>query len=145
MIIEPKAAFYNGATGAVRPYRDIEVNDAVGASLIQQGLAKGVGGGGSAEPLICTYGDGHLDTTFGDILEAVANGRPVVLMAGQPDDPDYPDCSYYTLDCVGYARREVDTNVLKWMGEVNFYSNYLSTSAYDTYEELLADYPFYTD
>lgn len=46
MRIEPKAAFYNEETGAVQPWKDIEVADAVGSELVAEGLAVEIGGGG---------------------------------------------------------------------------------------------------
>lgn len=50
MRIEPKAAFYNEETGAVQPWKDIEVTDSVGNALVSEGLAiaiaEGGGGGG---------------------------------------------------------------------------------------------------
>lgn len=51
MRIEPKAAFYNEETGAVQPWKDIEVTDSVGNALVSEGLAiaiaEGGGGGGT--------------------------------------------------------------------------------------------------
>lgn len=56
MLIEAKAAFYNEATGAVQPWRDIEVTDTVGEGLIGEGLAveiaEGGGGGGIPTPKV---------------------------------------------------------------------------------------------
>lgn len=52
MLIEAKAAFYNEATGAVQPWRDIEVTDTVGEGLIGEGLAVEIaegGGGGDSD------------------------------------------------------------------------------------------------
>lgn len=53
MRIEPKAAFYNEETGAVQPWKDIEVTDSVGNALVSEGLAiaiaEGGGGGGSSD------------------------------------------------------------------------------------------------
>lgn len=46
MRIEPKQAFYNDATGAVQPWKDIEVTDAVGNSLVAEGLVTEIEGGG---------------------------------------------------------------------------------------------------
>ena len=49
MRIEPKAAFYNEETGAVQPWKDIEVTDAVGSELVAEGLAVEIGGGGGGD------------------------------------------------------------------------------------------------
>ena len=48
MRIEPKAAFYNEETGAVQPWKDIEVTDAVGSELVAEGLAVEIAGGGGS-------------------------------------------------------------------------------------------------
>lgn len=47
MIVEARQAFYSEETGAVSPWRDIEVNDTVGEGLIGTGLAVEVSGGSS--------------------------------------------------------------------------------------------------
>lgn len=51
MRIEPKQAFYNEDTGAVQPWKDIEVTDAVGNALVAEGLVTEIegGGGGSSD------------------------------------------------------------------------------------------------
>lgn len=49
MRIEPKQAFYNDATGAVQPWKDIEVTDAVGNSLVAEGLVTEIEGGGGGD------------------------------------------------------------------------------------------------
>lgn len=50
MRIEPKQAFYNDATGAVQPWKDIEVTDTVGNALVAEGLVTEIeGGGGGAD------------------------------------------------------------------------------------------------
>ena len=46
MLVEAKAAFYNEETGAVQPWRDIEVTDTLGNELVSEGLAKAIEGGG---------------------------------------------------------------------------------------------------
>lgn len=46
MRIEPKQAFYNDATGAVQPWKDIEVTDTVGNALVAEGLVTEIEGGG---------------------------------------------------------------------------------------------------
>lgn len=50
MLVEAKQAFYNEETGAVQPWRDIEVTDTLGNELVSEGLvaaiAAGGGGGG---------------------------------------------------------------------------------------------------
>lgn len=46
MIVEAIEAFYSEATGAVQPWRDIEVSDDVGNGLIDEGLVRAIGGGG---------------------------------------------------------------------------------------------------
>ena len=50
MLVEAKQAFYNEETGAVQPWRDIEVDDTLGNELVGEGLvaaiAAGGGGGG---------------------------------------------------------------------------------------------------
>lgn len=59
MRIEPKAAFYNEETGAVQPWKDIEVTDSVGNALVSEGLAiaiaEGGGGGGETEYVEVTF------------------------------------------------------------------------------------------
>ena len=66
MRIEPKAAFYNEDTGAVQPWKDIEVTDSVGNALVSEGLAIAIaegGGGGGGDfstaqvTLICNASD----------------------------------------------------------------------------------------
>lgn len=53
MRIEPKQAFYNEDTGAVQPWKDIEVTDAVGNTLVAEGLVTEIegGGGGGGETI----------------------------------------------------------------------------------------------
>ena len=46
MLVEAKAAFYNEETGAVQPWRDIEVTDTLGNELVSEGLVKAIEGGG---------------------------------------------------------------------------------------------------
>ncbi len=46
MRIEPKQAFYNEETGAVQPWKDIEVTDSVGNALVAEGLVTEIEGGG---------------------------------------------------------------------------------------------------
>lgn len=84
MRIEPKAAFYNEETGAVQPWKDIEVADAVGSELVAEGLAVEIGGGGgggaSAFTVTLAYAEDSkkvkfeatgYDLTYGTISESV--------------------------------------------------------------------------
>ena len=49
MRIEPKQAFYNEDTGAVQPWKDIEVTDTVGNALVAEGLVTEIEGGGGGD------------------------------------------------------------------------------------------------
>ena len=51
MLVEAKQAFYNEETGAVQPWRDIEVEDTLGNELVNEGLAAAIaaGGGGGGD------------------------------------------------------------------------------------------------
>ena len=60
MLVEVKQAFYNEETGAVQPWRDIEVGDTLGNELVSEGLvaaiAAGGGGGGASDDVFNDYG-----------------------------------------------------------------------------------------
>lgn len=70
MRIEPKQAFYNEATGAVQPWKDIEVTDAVGNELVAEGLVTEIegGGGGSIETAEVTFVNAATDGSHYAVL-----------------------------------------------------------------------------
>lgn len=70
MRIEPKQAFYNEDTGAVQPWKDIEVTDAVGNALVAEGLVTEIegGGGGGGDFTTCTMT--VVDTYHGEMQYA---------------------------------------------------------------------------
>ena len=57
MLVEAKQAFYNEETGAVQPWRDIEVTDDLGNELVSEGLVAAIAAGGGG-------GGDYLHTTF---------------------------------------------------------------------------------
>ena len=86
MLVEAKQAFYNEETGAVQPWRDIEVEDTLGNELVNEGLAAAIaagGGGGGASSFTVTlsyaeevnpkyfFGGIGYDMTYGYELESV--------------------------------------------------------------------------
>lgn len=91
MRIEPKQAFYNDDTGAVQPWKDIEVTDAVGNKLVAEGLVREIegGGGGGYDAVLSIYHDEYSDHdyvitiesgSYADIKEkTMANEPPVIL------------------------------------------------------------------
>lgn len=90
MRIEPKAAFYNEETGAVQPWKDIEVTDSVGNALVSEGLAIAIaegGGGGTGSGItwipVTTVTPGlewTLGNTYAEIKELVDAGTPVGII-----------------------------------------------------------------
>lgn len=120
MRIEPQQAFYNDATGAVQPWKDIEVTDAVGNALVAEGLVTEIegGGGGGGETITwliedvaveAEYNDGYdaegalfdfsevldeatfVSTFSGKTLVSVLNGVKVEAPGYVAHDDDYPE------------------------------------------------------
>ena len=71
MRIEPKAAFYNEETGAVQPWKDIEVTDSVGNALVSEGLAIAIaeGGGGGGETITWILDNATATVAYDSYLE----------------------------------------------------------------------------
>lgn len=71
MRIEPKAAFYNEETGAVQPWKDIEVTDSVGNALVSEGLAIAIaeGGGGGGETITWLLKDATATVAYDSEME----------------------------------------------------------------------------
>ena len=78
MIIEATKAFYNEETGAVQPWRDMEVTDTLGNELIGAGFARevaaGGGGGGGGdftvvEMTVTVVGEGTASIAYPVITE----------------------------------------------------------------------------
>ena len=95
MIIEAREAFYNEETGAVQPWRDIEVTDTLGNELVGEGIAIAIaeGGGGGGDFSTCTLtivGEGSLNVPniveYGDkqliYWRTYSSPATVVLMGG---------------------------------------------------------------
>ena len=71
MRIEPKQAFYNEDTGAVQPWKDIEVTDAVGNALVAEGLVTEIeGGGGGGETITWLIEDVAVEAEYNDVYDA---------------------------------------------------------------------------
>lgn len=99
MLVEAKQAFYNEETGAVTPWRDIEVTEDLGNELVSEGLvaaiAAGGGGGGDypvynvtliageGDPVYC-YAWTNDDSTFNDIfLCSTGFGQSSMVNSGE--------------------------------------------------------------
>lgn len=102
MRIEPKAAFYNEETGAVQPWKDIEVTDSVGNALVSEGLAIAIaegGGGGTGTKwnvvLNCPALEGY------DMYLTPSAGDNDTLLAIPVVSGTY--YSYYTIDLTSGA------------------------------------------
>lgn len=78
MRIEPKQAFYNEDTGAVQPWKDIEVTDTVGNALVAEGLVTEIEGGGGGGGDFTTAEVTFVNTEDGKDYTA----RPLVLSNG---------------------------------------------------------------
>ena len=107
---------------------------------IARKLSGGGGGGGSVQPLICEYDSdlGHLDTTVGDIVNAVLAGRPVYFKKNVNGNG-------YDLGFLqGYQIAE-DIENLYCYATVFFNGAVLSTDIEQTVEALYEEYPFYSD
>ena len=118
MTIETLAAFYNTELGAVQAWKDIDVDDTLGASLIAQGLAVQVGsggGGGGAASFTVTlayaegsrkgyfYGGFGYDETYGNIYESAIkiNDNFYASTNGQLDAGEY-EVVPFTASGAGY-------------------------------------------
>lgn len=87
MRIEPKQAFYNEDTGAVQPWKDIEVTDAVGNALVAEGLVTEIEGGGG----------GSSDFTTATIT-VIANKKGTIYAPIVVDGEDSYVCQLLKLD-----------------------------------------------
>ena len=90
MTIEPLMAFYNTELGAVSAGKDIEVDDALGTSLITQGLAIQIGSGGGG-------GDYNVAN-----VTVVGDGGSFSLESYTNDAGMYP-CIFQTDDGFNYS------------------------------------------
>lgn len=95
------------------------------------------GGGGSSTPLICHYADGHLDTTIGEIRDAIVSGRTIVYIYNN-------DTTMEFLKSITTAGQD-DGGVITYYSYLYFGDSYMTTDPYDTFDEALAAYPFYSD
>lgn len=139
MIVEARQAFYSEETGAVSPWRDIEVTDTVGEGLIGSGLAVEVSAGGG--------GGGDFSTE--QVTFEIGSGVGAFEYMAQVDYPQLnPGTSsqqqYATYDVIGNTQDpkpvpEIDStqavNVLTYNG-IAYISQYFSLYSYNSYDQI---------
>ena len=115
-----------------------EHNDIVAVNRMNEAISEG-GGGGDSTPLICTYDSdaGHLDTTFGDIWDALLSGRSVLQFVNGN--------AYGCLNKINWYETTGDEDETIYYGNLTFANAVLITVGYSSFDELMAAYPFYAD
>lgn len=108
MRIEPKQAFYNDATGAVQPWKDIEVTDSVGNALVSEGLAIAIaeGGGGGGD-----FTTAKVTITPSEGASFVGNGACSMSDASIPPVSGV-DCSSGSI----YVEEETTLDIILYKG-----------------------------
>ena len=107
---------------------------------IARKLSGGGGGSGSVQPLVCEYDEdlGHLDTTFGDIVNAVLAGRFVYLKQNVNGDA-------YEIGIFEHYHIGAYDDPVGYYGDVQFNGAGMVVDTVETLEALYAEYPFYSD
>lgn len=131
MLVEAKQAFYNEETGAVQPWRDIEVEDTLGNELVSEGLVEAIaagGGGGGGNTIVTNatmdYPYFTLDKTYAEINAVVTDGGFAIVYTGDGDEESgIPADTYWLAISVGQVDAEYVVMVQTDNGTMSFSTN----------------------